>query len=274
MTVLKAARFLILAGFVCFVAACKLAVIVVEGGEVQSQRSGTCVAGTICIVEVNDTNFRDLFTAVPNEGWNFQKWNSGDRLLCAESTFPGCEVSSEEAAGNSVLEALIASSETFYLMPVFVPAPDIIKADGKEWYQPYLFKDLSWNDINEICQEGGCKGVLNGIDLRGWTWASIDDFNALINFYIGRDELGPGGGDYYWELDSEWFPALFEDGWRSSRAYSNFLGGITRDLFNVEGFYEAYNPYISDSRGSHEVSTRADLNDYEAAGGAWFYRVP
>ena len=45
--------------------ACKLAVIVVEGGEVQSTGSGICVASTICIVDVNGANFSETFTAVP-----------------------------------------------------------------------------------------------------------------------------------------------------------------------------------------------------------------
>lgn len=46
--------FLAMAGLV---ADCKVAVIVVAGGEVQSIVSGTCLAGDVCIVEVNDTNF-------------------------------------------------------------------------------------------------------------------------------------------------------------------------------------------------------------------------
>lgn len=58
--------FLAMAGLV---ADCKVAVIVVAGGEVQSIVSGTCLAGDVCIVEVNDTNFSESFTAVPNPGW-------------------------------------------------------------------------------------------------------------------------------------------------------------------------------------------------------------
>lgn len=267
-------RFLVFLAIAVLVAGCKVAVIVVEGGEVQSIGSGTCFEGEICMVQVNDTNFADAFTAVPAEGWYFEKWNAGGGFFCSNSDDPTCTLSLEAGAGNSGIEALVASSETFYLMPVFKPDKDIITVDGKQWLQPVLFKGLSWSDIDAVCphEEGRCNGVLNGQDLRGWTWASIDDFNALINFYIGRDELGPGGGDYYWELDSEWFPALFEDGWRSSREYDNFLGGVTRS--NVEGFDEAYDPYISESWGIHEVNTHHDLNDYEAAGGAWFYRVP
>ena len=102
---------------------------------------------------------------------------------------------------SEAVEEMVASSEMFYLMPIFKAYQDIIKVDGKEWLQPALFTNLSWNDINAVCSAdtGVCSGVLNDYEVTGWTWASVDDVNALFNHYIGRDELGPGPDRYHAE---------------------------------------------------------------------------
>ena len=188
MTTLKAVRFLILAGFVSLVAACKIAVIVVEGGEVQSVGSGTCLEGSICIHQVDDTSYTETFTAVPNSGWVFEKWNSGDGFFCGGSTDPICVVSGEGAEGNAAIEALIASDKTFYIMPVFVssrPVTDTVTVDGKEWLQPKDFVSYSYNQVSEVCPEGVCTGKLPGsnVNLTGYIWASIDDAESLFSYY-------------------------------------------------------------------------------------------
>ena len=175
------------------VAGCKVAVIVVEGGEVQSIGSGTCLEGTICIVEVNDTNFSETFTAVPNPGQHFIKWNSGEGFFCGDSTNPTCVLSTVGTDGNEGMEAIIASDQTFYLMPIFEPVlePDTVTVDDKEWAQVDQFTNLSWNDINAVCPAGVCSGVLNGYDMTGWTWATVGEFEQLIIAY----EEGPITGE-------------------------------------------------------------------------------
>lgn len=108
-------------------AGCKLAVIVVEGGEVQSTSSGTCSAGVVCINQINDTNYAETFTAIPSSGWRFVKWNSGGDFLCAESKNPECVLSNVELAGYEAAESIVASGATFFIMPVFseiLPRPD------------------------------------------------------------------------------------------------------------------------------------------------------
>jgi hypothetical protein len=160
----------------CLLAGCKLAVIVVEGGYVHSASNGDCLEGTICIVEVNDTSFSESFTATPNPGWYFEKWNSGDRFFCGGSTNPTCTLSFEGHEQSEDVEDMVALSETFYLMPVFKEASNVVTVDGKEWLQPLLFLNLSWADINAVCpnQTGVCTGVLKGYDMDDWTWASVD----------------------------------------------------------------------------------------------------
>ena len=119
------------------VAACKVAVLVVEGGEVHSTGSGTCAEGAICMVEVSDTNFSDAFTAVPNQGWYFARWNKGRGFLCGNRPDPTCVVSTMGTAGNATIEAVIASDETFYLMPVFEKSTLIETApEGLDFYRP------------------------------------------------------------------------------------------------------------------------------------------
>ena len=80
--------------------ACKLAVIVVEGGEVNAINSGTSCEGAICIVEVNDTGFSEIFFADEKEGWYFKQWNKGHEFFCGGSTYPVCSLSFEGYAGT------------------------------------------------------------------------------------------------------------------------------------------------------------------------------
>lgn len=208
------------------VAGCKVAVIVVEGGEVQSIGSGTCLEGTICIVEVNDTNFSETFTAVPNLRWRFVKWNSGEGFFCGDSTNPRCVLSTVEFDGNEGIETIIASDQSFYLMPIFEPIFEpvlgTVTVDGKEWAQVDSFANLSWNDINAVCPEGVCSGVLNGYDMTGWTWASFDDVSALFNHYIVTDEA---------EViqDCRAGDEFINDGWRTmlnDRGYRFYIAGF------------------------------------------------
>ena len=98
---------------------CKIAVISVEGGEVQATGSDTCIAGIVCIHAVNDTYYDETFTAVPYPGWAFVKWNSGDRFVCGDSTRLTCRISSVGTEQNKSVQALIASDVTYYMMPVF-----------------------------------------------------------------------------------------------------------------------------------------------------------
>ena len=81
-------RIVVLALALLSLSGCKLVVIVVEGGEVQSLGSGTCVtaipgvSGAVCIHDVPATTYTESFTAVPDAGWQFVKWVSGDDFLC------------------------------------------------------------------------------------------------------------------------------------------------------------------------------------------------
>jgi hypothetical protein len=181
---------------VSIAAGCKLALIVVEGGEVESFSHGTCVAGTICTVEVPDTNFYDRFWAKPDEGWYFHKWNSGNGFFCGGFVGSRCPLSLQGFEGNEAVEDLVASSGVFYLMPVFKDYPGALLVDGeprvivvegekRRWLEPADFRDYSYNQVSKVCPEGVCSGTLPGstIDLTGYTWASSYDVRLLFNAY-------------------------------------------------------------------------------------------
>ena len=177
-------KLLVLVGIIFLLAGCKLAVINVEGGEVESivltsSGSGTCVTGTVCIIDVSDPNFLALFIAKPDPGWDFEKWNSGDRFFCGGSSEQVCPLSFKGYEESEAVEEMVASDEAFYLMPIFKPhefnpQEDVVRANGKEWIQPAIFANISWESINDVCPAttGICDGSLAGINMTGWTWAS------------------------------------------------------------------------------------------------------
>ncbi|MFV8816606.1 hypothetical protein [Haliea sp. E17] len=261
---------------------CKLALIVVEGGEVRSARSGTCVAGLVCMVDVTDTGFSDEFRAVPDEGWYFHKWNSGERFFCGNSADPECILHFSDfpdIENNVYIKKLVSSSEVFYLMPVFkqtppeisVPDNRPVRVNGQEWLQPQNFVNYSYNTISTVCPDKLCSGTLPGstIDLSGYTWASSDDVQSLFDFYesAGRYILG----DFVYtkaETDSELgqvvnlnLIALLSDG--PSDVYGVYIAmaydGQPFAASNEELSIGA-NPFIRES--DHD-------DDY----GAWFFRA-
>jgi hypothetical protein len=191
------------------------------------------------------------------------------QMSAQNSTDPICVVSGVDAVGDAAIEAVVASDQMFYIMPIFVQAhvKDTVTVEGKEWYQPDLFTELSWNEINAVCPEGKCVGMLNDYDMTGWTWATIKDMNDLFNYYIGSNVLGPGP-DRVLLGDSEAVTAFYNDGWRSSFSGMEDLEdwGVTQG-------------WVSNSKNRPWVTRCCMYDDMMAtkpenvlAHGAWFYR--
>ncbi len=180
-------KFLLLLSIAVLIAGCKLAIIVVEGGEVQSDGSGVCLAGSICIVDVSDPDFAETFSAVPNDGWAFQKWNSGSGFFCGGSSEPFCHLSFAGHEESKEVAKMVASDDTFYLMPVFkrISGYPPIVGGNKEWLQPADFLGYSPRQVEAICPppSGACSGSLpnSSVDLTGYYWASLDDIAQLLN---------------------------------------------------------------------------------------------
>jgi hypothetical protein len=109
--------------FVLFVAAvmtgCKIAVIVPSGGQLfASNPAHSCSEGRVCEFDINagQLPFSESFTAIPKEGYGFEKWSDGSGFLCGKSTNPTCTVNIPDNAVGAILVALFDSG---YVMPIF-----------------------------------------------------------------------------------------------------------------------------------------------------------
>ncbi len=121
--------------------------------------------------------------------------------------------------------AWAGSASSALLPPVIV--------GGTEWLQPLDFTSYSWNTLNTVCSEttGACTGSLGGNDLTGWTWASVSDMNALLNYYIGTAALGLGPSQVTSAAD--WVTEMLADGFLRTETSappfaSNWISGRLR----------------------------------------------
>lgn len=121
---MKLSRFVLLIFAVCLLSACKIRIIVSDGGSVGTE-SGTftCPAGSTCDIDVVDFFFDETFVATPLNGYEFRFWRRADRRFCGEDTNP-CRLFTVgwNAFENLaiVMEEFFASpDEVFFLQPVF-----------------------------------------------------------------------------------------------------------------------------------------------------------
>jgi hypothetical protein len=281
---------------------CKLAVIVVEGGEVQSTASGTCavispgINGNVCIHEITDTSYNETFTAVAGTGFEFDRWSTGGDFFCADSTNPVCALSNGIGAGNPDIESIIASDKMYYLMPIFKPLPpptDTVMADGLEWAQPILFVGSTHAEIQAVCAGGPCNGYLNDLDVTGWNWASGAEVAQM--FY---NEYGLGDGTLNSSILGQCSavvdllllpygvgtPPKYYGEWHYDYALVNIYGepyvlvglaGATRDTsepFYLSSFLGGY--YNTCFAGTPENPLYSSTHTSGVDSGAWIYRVP
>ena len=259
---------------VCLLTGCKLAVIVGEGGAVESA-SGTrdCPHSSYCLNAVDDPNFNETFTVVPKPGFEFVKWHGGEGFLCRDSTNVNCTVT---LTGDATSTAIVGTYEKAYLMPIFrdvgvdtdgdgtidredddddndgvLDVDDVcplnpeqecafidntVTVNGQIWAQVDLFTGLSWLQIEAVCPAGICAGVLNGYSMNGWRWAGSDDLNALFNHYLGSLLLGPGP-DSYLLFGTDNTGIFYSDGWRPTQNDGTYLvtGGYLVDELDMRG---------------------------------------
>lgn len=256
---------------------CKLAVIMVEGGKFDSASNFIdCNAKAICIYDIFTLSYNDTYTAVPDVGWKFVRWQDGKDFICGQESSPICELTLSPLFGNPLAQAILEEDNTHYVMPVFEQVPLYLEVDGKQWMQPKWFTNIEWVTISQLCPGGACAGSLNGVDLTGWTWATPDDLNGLFNFYIGAATLGPGPSSYT-EADSAWAPN-FLDTWLRTDDYTGSdasVIGFVREL--SPGGAGLVGSIIDKSAGESDLASTGGTGNpilkYPEVG-AWFYRVP
>jgi hypothetical protein len=273
---------------------CRLQVIALSGGEVQSISSGTCLEQTVCVHEITDSSYTETFTAVPAPGYLFGGWSDGAGFLCKGSTSPVCVVNSTTLSGVS--DALIRDFPAIYLMPIFttnLPMTNTVLLADREWAQLTAFegRPMSWNDVNDVCPVaagGVCGGGLNGFLMTGWTWASSSDFYALVNFYGATP---PMSADNYFisEFDSVWGPQIWPAMEETSTSEQPGTGEIHNEILGLLGEEDPDDNLnavlglirVNDPNGATELTlldqagtANICCKDIVTPISAWFYRTP
>ena len=282
MRLVQAFKMFATVGLVSLLAGCKLAVIVVQGGEVQSVSSGTCTAGNVCVHDITADDFSDTFTAVPDSGWTFVRWNSGGDFLCEDDTSPTCAVSNVGLASVAGVQAIIDSEKAYHIMPIFefggLPIPGFKADDNNQWAPPGLFAGLTYNEIAAACPGGVCSGILNGYNVDGWNWASGPMVAALFNSYFATACFYPCSTisvtptDFFGDMLSDGFAITqmenpiydYIDGYTSSPEPTSYAGLVRlqgADCSVVGCFAQAGLSNVDDSTGMTG-----------APEGAWLYR--
>lgn len=259
----------LLVSLATLISGCKLAVIVVEGGKVRAENA-VCFEQEICVVEVSDSTFSDTFTAIPNSGWYFEKWNSGDRFFCGGSASPTCTLSFEGYEDSQAAYNVVASSETFYLMPVFKPQKheNTVQVDGKEWLQP--LGDYVSDQVRAVCPDMACSGSLPGsdVDLTGYNWASIEEVSELFNAY-GVDP--PFTGPFQSRENQAAAGEFFNDFVYLSDRGTWIQYGLVRDRATDDTAYITVVDYSTSGRtGTFHNTAEVDKS---VPFGAWFWRA-
>ena len=103
-----------------FLLACKIVVVVPEGGKVVTEDGFECLAGQICIIDVSDDTFDSTFTAMPDGDHTFTRWLSRNRSFCGNQSGP-CKLSTVGFDQDARLMDVLGKDLQFFLQPVFVP---------------------------------------------------------------------------------------------------------------------------------------------------------
>ena len=168
---------------------CKLALVAVEGGDIESASGRfVCLAGNNCVIEVTRTNFNDVFIARPHEGYAFSHWLGGDSTFCGRTTNPRCSLDLRPVAAEPAVQAVLESDDTFYLIPVFVKLPAEEPAGLSARLQ------TRYDNHCASCHDSGRFGA--PITHRESAWAvrlerGID--SMLSSVKVGRGAMPPNG---------------------------------------------------------------------------------
>jgi hypothetical protein len=157
-----------------------------------------------------------------------------------------------------------------------------VTVNGSQWLQPVDFDGYSWNDINTVCDatSGSCNGSVGGNDLTGWTWASVEDVNALFNHYIGSLALGPGP-DMTDASGASWLPAMISDGFLPEvffPPYGAFIAALVRTTDDTGAPYVGNIGFARDQTGNYSQSAITNQTQDRSAlnpdMGSWFFQDP
>jgi PEP-CTERM motif len=168
----------------------------------------------------------------------------------------------------------VAVSQTVSAMPI----TDTVIVGSQEWAQVNLFTNVSWNDLNTQCPGGVCSAAstLNGYDLEGWTWASVDVVQTLFNGFTGRSDVAPSFVAQYGSVWAPSFFSLFTPTFTSAGGGKS-LNGMTSTLtVCCNSAFVAYVEYGLENEPD-EIGTDFVIDIAYDGGdryvGGWFYRA-
>lgn len=127
--------------------------------------------------------------------------------------------------------------------PCWAEYPD---GNGREWRQVLATKGIAWADLAAACPREGsapCSGMVGGVDLDGWTWASREQVKALFDTLLSdlpgaeprhglSDAVGSLAGPRYYWLAASLLAGAFEPTYLWPGNYGMGIGvaGMTSTL--------------------------------------------
>lgn len=160
-----------------------------------------------------------------------------------------------------------------------ISTADIVTVGNTRWAQPDLFLGISWDDVNAVCPGGVCgTGTLNGHEVAGWSWATLEAMNQLFNSYIGTPVMGPGPDNYFTDNFTV-STAFYADGWRITGTFADWAAA-TRGLVSDTDAFAAEmgalyaNPVVPWATGDRlwtEVEAQYAIYGPESTG-LWLYQ--
>ena len=124
--------------------------------------------------------------------------------------------------------------------PCWAEYPD---GNGREWRQVLATKGIAWADLAAACplrDSAPCSGMVSGVDLNGWTWASREQVKALFNTLLSdlpgatpghklTDAVGSLAGPRYYWLAASLLTSAFEPThrWPGNYGMGILISGMT-----------------------------------------------
>ena len=185
--------------------ACKIEIVVPEGGSVRSDSGAyICSPGQNCTVDVVDAFFQETFRAIPDEGYEFTNWKRRKGGFCGGKSRSPCTLSTAVFEGNDLLMGILASDLLFYLQPIFVKSQRLTSLSTGtshscvlEGDEPVCWGDNEFGQLNaptlknptRICAGGQHTCALDAEGVKCWGAGSIVDEN---NFKQSGQSIVPG----------------------------------------------------------------------------------
>ena len=188
---------------ICLLTACKVKIVVPEGGYVEGFTLHGCGEGQICTIQVDHSNFLDLFTAIPNDTHFFAGWKKGEGYLCGGTT-DSCEFNTFPFADPDFEDWLNNDELMLYLEPQFKPK----YAGYKNQIHPKLSVKVAISQANY---------PIDGTDFSTWYEGSQSEINPIEERHeSGEKYLGLAT----WRSDRSRYYYLYRDGTCSMTEYT------------------------------------------------------